>query len=86
MRTVLVVAYVAMAAWLLLAAVIRVVLLLHAGNGLDPLPFVSGALAGVALLGVLPMGVAHLRRSRAQRRADARRNELVPLGDDHRWL
>lgn len=84
MRTVLVVAYIAMAVWLLLAAAIRVVLLLQAGNGLDPLPFISGSLAAIALLGILPAGVARVRRERARRRAEAGRNRLVPLSDDFR--
>ena len=46
--------YVAMAVWLLIAAVLRIVLLLASGSDLDPLPFVSGALGLLGLLALLP--------------------------------
>jgi hypothetical protein len=52
MRTVLVVMYVAMAAWLLLAAGGRIVLQLSGGFDLDPLPFISG---GIGALGLIAM-------------------------------
>jgi hypothetical protein len=48
------VAYIAMAVWLLIAAALRIALQLGSGIPLDPLPFVSGALGLLALLALVP--------------------------------
>lgn len=66
MRVVFYAAYVVMAVWLLLSSALRVVLLLGAGLPLDALPFVSGTIAAVALLLVLPRWL-HGRVPRAAR-------------------
>ena len=54
MRTVVLVLYLTMGVWLLVAAAIRVALQLAAGVSLDALPFVSGGIALVALLALIP--------------------------------
>jgi hypothetical protein len=54
MRTAMIVVYVAMAMWLVLAAFARIVIQLAAGQDLDPLPFVGGAIGLVALVLLLP--------------------------------
>ncbi len=53
-KAVLAVVYVAMAVWLIGAAVLRIVLLLDEGDTLDPLPFISGGLGLLALLALFP--------------------------------
>lgn len=63
MRVVVTVIYVVMAAWLLVAAGLRAALLLAAGSPLGPLPFISGAIAVVALIAVLAAN-AELRQRR----------------------
>jgi hypothetical protein len=65
-RTVFFVAYTAMAIWLLVSAVLRVLLLLAHGNPLDPLPFVSAGLGLLGLLALWALGAA--RRNEAGRR------------------
>jgi len=55
--------YVVMAVWLLIAGALRLVLLLSAGLPLDPLPFISGGIAVLALLLVAPRGIRRFRRS-----------------------
>lgn len=52
-RAVVLFAYWVMAGWLIVAAVIRVGLLVHAGLPLDVLPLVSGALGLLAIVGRL---------------------------------
>jgi hypothetical protein len=54
MRTAMIVVYVAMALWLVLAAFARIAIQLAAGQDLDPLPFVGGAIGLVALVLLLP--------------------------------
>lgn len=63
MRVIVTIVYVVMAAWLLLAAAIRTALLLGSGLPLDPLPFISGTIALIALVS-LPAANAELRQRR----------------------
>jgi hypothetical protein len=45
--------YLIMAAWLLISAGLRIVLLLRSGSDLDALPFISGSLGLIALVSFL---------------------------------
>ena len=54
MRTALFVIYVAMAIWLLFAGAVRIAIQLAAGQNLDALPFIGGAIGLVALVLLLP--------------------------------
>ena len=54
MRTTIVIVYVGMAVWLLLASVARIAIQLGTGQDLDPLPFIGGAIGLVALVLLLP--------------------------------
>jgi len=54
MRSVLVVVYVVMACWLLIASGARIAIQLGAGQDLDALPFISGGLGLVGLVLLLP--------------------------------
>ena len=49
MRSLILITYVVMAGWLLISAALRVMLLLGNHLPLDPLPFISGGIALVAL-------------------------------------
>jgi uncharacterized membrane protein HdeD (DUF308 family) len=49
MRAVTSLIYLVMAAWLLISAGLRIVLLLRSGSELDALPFISGTLGLLAL-------------------------------------
>jgi hypothetical protein len=63
-RTALSVIYVAMAAWLLLAAAARIAIQLAAGQNLDALPFVSGAIGLLGLVLLLPAWDDRRKRER----------------------
>ena len=54
MKVAIIVLYVAMAVWLLIAAVTRIYLQLSAGTALDALPFISGGLGILAIVLLLP--------------------------------
>ncbi|GAA2754162.1 hypothetical protein [Amnibacterium kyonggiense] len=64
MRTTIVVVYVGMAVWLLFAAAVRIALQLRAGQDLDALPFIGGAIGLVALVLLLPAYEDRRRRER----------------------
>ena len=64
MRTALFVVYIAMALWLLFAAAARIALQLAAGQSLDALPFVGGAIGLIALVLLLPAWEDRRRRDR----------------------
>jgi hypothetical protein len=64
MRSALVVLYVAMALWLLFAGFARIAIQLAAGQDLDALPFVGGALGLVALVLLLPAYEDRRKRDR----------------------
>jgi hypothetical protein len=53
-RTILVVVYILMSLWLMIAAVTRIALQLAAGQDLDALPFISGGIGLVGLVLLLP--------------------------------
>jgi hypothetical protein len=53
-RTALFVVYIAMALWLLIAAAARIAIQLAAGQPLDALPFIGGAIGLFALVLLLP--------------------------------
>lgn len=54
MKGALLLAYVVMAGWLVLAAARRIAITLMAGASVDPVTVISGALGGIALLLLLP--------------------------------
>ncbi|WP_375387478.1 hypothetical protein [uncultured Amnibacterium sp.] len=54
MKAVFVLAYVAMAVWLMIASAARIVIQLGQGVDLDALPFIGGALGLLALVLLLP--------------------------------
>jgi hypothetical protein len=54
MRSLLLVVYVLMAFWLLIAAGARIAIQLGAGQDLDALPFISGGIGLVGLVLLLP--------------------------------
>lgn len=54
MRAAIVLVYVVMAGWLMLASVARIAIQLSSGQDLDPLPFIGGGLGLVALILLLP--------------------------------
>lgn len=54
MRAAILIVYIVMAGWLMLASVARIAIQLSSGQDLDPLPFVGGALGLLALLLLLP--------------------------------
>jgi hypothetical protein len=64
MRTAITVGYVAMAIWLLFAAVARISIQLAAGQDLDALPFIGGGIGLVALVLLLPAYEDRKRRER----------------------
>jgi hypothetical protein len=66
-RLVLVVAYIVMAVWLLVAAGLRIALLLAAGLAMDPLPFISG---GIGLLALIVLAPAYEERRQRDPRHD----------------
>jgi hypothetical protein len=68
--------YAVMAGWLLLAAVLRILLLLRSGAALDPLPFISGGMGLAALIVLLPR-ISTMRRAR--RSSEAPGLQLLPL-------
>jgi hypothetical protein len=53
-RATIVVVYVVMAVWLLIASAARIAIQLSAGQDLDALPFIGGALGLLALVLLLP--------------------------------
>lgn len=57
MRALLLIGYVVMAAWLLVAAALRIFLLLRSGSDLDLLPFASGLLGLFGLVLLVPASV-----------------------------
>lgn len=65
MRAVVLLIYVVMGVWLLLAAGLRIALQLGQGLDLDPLPFVSGGLGLLALLALAPASAEWRRRGRS---------------------
>lgn len=54
MRAAILIVYIVMAGWLMLASVARIAIQLSSGQNLDPLPFVGGGLGLLALLLLLP--------------------------------
>jgi len=54
MRAAIVLVYVVMAGWLMLAGVARIAIQLSSGQDLDALPFVGGGLGLLALVLLLP--------------------------------
>ena len=54
MRTVLLIAYVVMAGWLLVSAILRVLIQLAGDVPLDPLPVISAGVALIALVALRP--------------------------------
>jgi hypothetical protein len=54
MRAAIVLVYIVMAAWLMLASVARIAIQLASGQSLDPLPFIGGGLGLLALVLLLP--------------------------------
>lgn len=54
MRVAILIVYIVMAGWLMLASVARIAIQLSSGQNLDPLPFVGGGLGLLALLLLLP--------------------------------
>ena len=64
MRTTIVVIYVAMAVWLLFAAAARIAIQLAAGQDLDALPFIGGAIGLLALVLLLPAYEDRRKRNR----------------------
>lgn len=54
MRAAILIVYIVMAGWLMLASVARIAIQLSSGQNLDPLPFIGGALGLLALLLLLP--------------------------------
>ena len=55
MRSVILIVYVVMGVWLVIAAVARLILQAVSDQPGDPLPFITGALGIVALLLVVPV-------------------------------
>lgn len=68
------VVYVTMAAWLLIASALRIAIQLGSGLPLDPLPFIGGGLGLLALVALVP-GYEEWRerRQHAQKARDHRR-------------
>ena len=66
-RSVFFVMYTVMALWMLIAAVLRVVLSLRSGVGIDVLPAVTGGIGLVALLILGGRALYRLRRRSAER-------------------
>lgn len=69
-RVVTAVAYVVMAAWLIVAAALRITLQLSEGMPLDPLPFISGGIALLALIALVPAADEFLQRRARDRHRD----------------
>jgi hypothetical protein len=65
-RSLILVVYVVMGAWLIISAVGRLVLQLLNEQPVDALPFITGGLGVVALGLVLPLHLARRRRERAR--------------------
>jgi hypothetical protein len=64
MRAAMNIVYIAMAVWLLFAAAARIAIQLAAGQDLDALPFIGGAIGLVALVLLLPAYEDRRKRSR----------------------